>query len=219
MSTLKVNNIQNLGGTVETYRYVQTLYYTSSGTFVKADYPWLNAIRVKCQGAGGGGGAANVDNTGGSGGGGGGYAEHFISDINSLAASENVTVGAGGAGGTTASGASGNPSSFGSAVVCNGGAFGLVPTNPGGAGGTISTNNDFEVAGGIGGWGGNLVGGAIGLGGHSFLGFGGANVIYGSSGNRGGGYGGGGSGGYRFPSTTRVGGSGSDGIVIVELYA
>jgi hypothetical protein len=40
------------------YRYVQSIYYTSNGTFVKATYPWLRAVRVRVQGAGGGGGGA-----------------------------------------------------------------------------------------------------------------------------------------------------------------
>ena len=44
---------------LEGYVYVDTVYFTSSGTFTKATYPWLRAIRVKCQGAGGGGGGVS----------------------------------------------------------------------------------------------------------------------------------------------------------------
>jgi hypothetical protein len=47
------------------YNLVQTLYYTSSGTFTKASYPWLRAIKVKVQGAGGGGGGCATTAAGG----------------------------------------------------------------------------------------------------------------------------------------------------------
>lgn len=218
MSELRVNATATAGGT-DAYRYVDTVYFTSSGTFTKADYPWLRAIRVKCQGAGGGGGAGTIDYRCGSGGGGGAYAEDFITDIVSLSASETVTVGAKGLGGVAASGSSGGASSFGSVVVCGGGAFGVVPTNAGGAGGTVSTSNELIINGSNGGWGGQYTDGGNGLGGHSFLGFGAPNSIAGGGGLPGLPYGGGGSGGYRFTSTTRQGGDGADGIVIVELYA
>jgi hypothetical protein len=38
------------------YQYRERFTFTSSGTFVKADYPWLRAIRVRCVGGGGAGG-------------------------------------------------------------------------------------------------------------------------------------------------------------------
>jgi hypothetical protein len=41
------------------YNFVQSVYFNSSGTFTKATYPWLKAIKVKCQGAGGGGSGGN----------------------------------------------------------------------------------------------------------------------------------------------------------------
>jgi hypothetical protein len=50
------------------YVYVDTVYFTSSGTFTKASYPWLRAIRVRCQGGGGGGGGTNANGTGSHGG-------------------------------------------------------------------------------------------------------------------------------------------------------
>jgi hypothetical protein len=85
------------------YRFVTTVYFTSSGTFTKADYPWLRAIRVKCQGGGGGGGGAATTGVGqqaiSSGGAGGAYAESFITNIAGLDASVTVTRGAGGTGG------------------------------------------------------------------------------------------------------------------------
>src|SRR6056297_165807 len=60
------------------YAFVETVYFTSNGTFSKGDYPWLRAIRVACQGAGGGSGGAQATSSGqcsaGGAGGGGGYA-------------------------------------------------------------------------------------------------------------------------------------------------
>jgi hypothetical protein len=78
------------------FAFVETVYFTSNGTFTKADYPWLRAIRVKCQGGGGGGGRAVATSSStvsaGDGGGGGGYAESFITNIASLDASVTVTL-------------------------------------------------------------------------------------------------------------------------------
>jgi len=139
------------------YQYVQTVYFTSSGSFTKASYPWLRAIRVKAQGAGGGGGGTDQCTSGEAaaavGGGGGCYAESFITNIASLASSVTVTIGAGGAGGTggdsgtpTASDAAdGGDSSFGSGaayeVSAGGGFFG----RPGRDSSAVS-GNDGEPA-------------------------------------------------------------------------
>src|SRR5690606_33936365 len=69
---------------------VETLYFTSSGTFKKADYPWLARVRVRVQGAGGGGGGAAAPSAGqaaeGGGGGSGGYCEKVL-QVGELAAS------------------------------------------------------------------------------------------------------------------------------------
>jgi hypothetical protein len=119
------------------FQYVGTRYYTSSGTFAKAD-PFgdssfdgakMRAIRVRVQA--GGGGAAGCGTTGAGqvdiaeSGGAGGYAESFITDIAGLGTSVTVTRGDGGAGGTGAAvGSVGGSSSFGTAVVAAGGVFG-----------------------------------------------------------------------------------------------
>jgi hypothetical protein len=91
-----VGNVNQLG---EGYTFVETAYFTSSGSFVKATYPYLRAIKVRLVGGGGGGCgvATNADGCG-TGGGGGGYAERFYTDIASLDASVTVTVGAAGTG-------------------------------------------------------------------------------------------------------------------------
>lgn len=218
------------------YKYQQTVKYTSSGSFLKVNYPGVKAIRVRVQGGGGAGGSAqpaSVNNhSKGAGGGGGGYAEKLIL-VDALAATETVTVGAG-ALGTTAIGAgnTGGTSSFGSHVSATGGLGGNTATNQalyvcaiGGDGG-IGTNGDLNVRGGAGGTGtGYATVGTGGTGGSSVLGGGAAGTYTGSSGGTlpgltGGVYGGGGGGAMQVQSTTTTaaGGSGAQGIVLVEVY-
>jgi hypothetical protein len=217
------------------YRYVSTVYFTSSGTFEKADYPWLRAIRVKCQAGGGGGGGCSITGVSegslGTGGGGGGYAESFITDIAGLASSVTVTRGAGGDGGTAGNnaGSAGGSSSFGSLVAAAGGL---------GGGGATAAAVLFRtpVAGGDGTTGDLLVPGAPSLlatlnvsqsifvqstGGGSFLGAGALARTSNGNGIAGKAFGGGGSAGANGVSqgTARAGGDGGNGIVIVELYA
>jgi hypothetical protein len=220
---------------VNAYNFVQTLYYTSSGTFTKATYPWLRAIRVKVQGAGGGGSGAPATGagqvSGGGGGGGGGYAEKFITDIAELSSSITVTVGAGGAGGIgNASGANAGSSIFDSVTGGGGG---------GGEVGNVAAPIDIY---GNGGSGGNGSGGDLnirGSGGSYFFapqafrlyrGGGGGSQLGGSTqmtvagsasaGDTGLSFGGGGFSAVNSPSQgAKIGGAGAPGIVIVELYA
>jgi hypothetical protein len=212
----------------------EVVYFTSSGTFTKATYPWLNAIKIKCQGAGGGSGGSGATgagqvNSGGSGGG-GVYAESFITDIDGLASSITVTIGAGGAAGAAGNnaGSNGGSSSFGTVVSANGGNGGVagVPAAPPtfnlatvnsttGTGDLVIAGQGTEQAlyittGGI----------TSPRGGNSVLGIG----AHGRTGGQGGGpgllYGGGASGGSTNPSSGAVAGAaGGNGIVIVELYA
>jgi hypothetical protein len=213
---------------LEGYVYVDTLYFTSSGTFTKASYPWLRAIRVKVQGAGGGGGGAGATGasqfSNGFGGLGGAYAESFITDIAGLDASVTVTRGAGGAGGndTPGAGSAGGQSSFGSIVTANGG----------GGGGGFAAGPDSNIAfflvswtgGGQANGSGDLV--VRGRPSHAFVG--GISVLGGpgsvqtlGNGSAGVGFGGGGSAGVNRDSSepARSGGAGANGIVIVELFA
>jgi hypothetical protein len=201
------------------YQYRETVYFTSSGTFVKADYPWLRAIRVRCVG-GGGGGTTDVNiSAGGSGGGGG--AESFITDIAGLAASVTVTRGAGGAGRTTAGvGNNGTASSFGALVAANGGEAAPDGSAPGQGG--AGTAGNLLVSGGPGtsGMRTNQFGDGrsiTGNGGNApfGLGFGGRGLIATSTaGAPGQLYGGGASGaGY-----STVSNAGANGIVIVDLF-
>jgi hypothetical protein len=213
--------------TTAAYRYVDTVYFTSSGTFTKATYPWLRAIRVRCVGGGGGGGGTQGTNGhGGGGGGAGGYAESFITDIAGLDASVTVTRGAGAAGGTSnVAGPNANASSFGSLVV-GGGGLGTANGNAGEGGsataGDFLANGNSGGAGSFpdssrfapGGSGGGSVFGGAGRGrelrnGQSLNGLSGASFGAG---------GGGGSQGSNSLSSAS-GGAGANGIVIVELYA
>jgi hypothetical protein len=215
----------------------EIVYFTSNGTFTKASYPWLRAVRVRVQGGGGGGGGAesttSLQGAAGAGGAGGGYAELLIA-ASSLGSSETVTVGAAGSGASGASGSAGGNSSFGTLVVGNGGGAGtlglasnaatavngpaggtgtgdlVVAGEPGG--GAMRDGNDYTVAG---------LGGSAVLG-HGAKGF--LNVITFDNGvagvNAPSGYGGGGSGARNAGvQSTRAGGNGSAGIVIVELFA
>jgi len=220
------------------YRYHSTVYFTSSGTFTKASYPWLRAIKVTVVGGGGGGGGAEATGAGesaeGAGGAGGGYAIKFITDIAGLSASETVTVGAGGSGaaagngngsdgGTTSAfgltGGFGSRGDGGDATGTAGYAFGRSSTS--GTGGDINGHGDYGGAG-------IVVDGSIsrvGLNNH-----GGGTIITGvinvaqsatdgtaADANTGGG----GSGGRnrQASQTAKAGGNGAAGIVIVELYA
>ena len=217
------------------YRYLTTLYYTSSGTFTKASYPSLRAIRVKAIGAGGGGGGAGA--TGASqvsiagSGGSGGYSEKFYTDIASLSSSITVTVGSGGAGGTSGgAGSTGGDTTF-SGITANGGGGGDIGpvgsvtfyySNPGTGG--SSSGGDLNISGSGGrpgtAWASDRVQGAVG--GSSLLS--GSNrrsvETTGSIGAAGPLYGGGGDGGVNAQSqSARSGGAGAAGIVIVELYA
>jgi hypothetical protein len=218
---------------VTPYRFVETVYFTSSGTFTKASYPWLRAIKVIVIGAGGaGGGAAATGGTQcstGSGGGGGGYSETTIFDIAGLASSVTVTRGAGGAGVSGGTGNAGGQSSFGALVVANGGGGGGV------RGATTANAKIRGAAGGAAGSGGTLVAGGNpggpadaevgafgfgGAGGGSIFGGGGRSPDVNNAGEAGSNFGGGGSGACNLASqSARTGGAGGNGIVIVELYA
>lgn len=217
------------------YLPAQYVYFTSGGTFSKASYPWLRAIRVTCVGGGGGGGRALATGAGqassGDGGGAGGEAVRFITDIAGLAPSVTVTIGAGGTTTTSASNAGGS-TSFGSLAVATGGDAGGTLA----AGSTIVVNTS-SILGGIGTTGDLLIPGepgqncsraatdraAGGSGGSSRLGAGGPARGSGAGKQDGlaaRGYGSGGSGAANAPSqTATAGGAGTPGIVVLELFA
>lgn len=130
--------------------------FTATGSFAKSSVPGhISHIIVHVWGAGGGGGGADTDGFRAVGGGGGGYSRERIA-VSALAASETVTVGAGGTAGTSAAtpgaGGAGGTSSFGTTPFCSA---------TGGAGGTAGVTGIMAgVAGGAGSGGDlNLTGG------------------------------------------------------------
>ena len=221
------------------YLYAGTRYYTSSGTFDKAD-PLetgdigLRAIRVRVVGGGGGGGGSVVPSAGrcaiGGSGGGGGYAEAFVL-ASSLDASETVTRGAAGsAGATSGAGGAGGTSSFGAHASATGGAAGKAGVN---------SAPIFAISGVAGGSG--TVGDYLGTGGASASVLmlrsdfvtnspSGGSVLSGgmpatvetatnAAGSAGTGFGVGGTGGATVAgSTAQTGGAGSTGILIVDCF-
>lgn len=218
------------------YRFQQTIKYTSSSIFTKGSFPECKAVRVRVQAGGASGGcaatAATGNNSKGAGGGGGGYAEKFIL-ASALAATETVTVGAGGAPTTTVgAGNTGGTSSFGTHCVATGGIGGQTATNQslmvnaiGGEGG-IGTVGDILIKGGSGGHGvGYATLGTGGQGGNSFMGGGAIGTTTPSgggnlAGNTGGNYGGGGGGAMANAgfTGTAASGAGAPGIVLVDVY-
>jgi hypothetical protein len=220
----------NKGG----YEFSETLYRTTSGSFIKADYPDVRAIMVKVQGGGAGGGGAGATTAGsasvGAGGGGGVYAEKFFEDVSTLAGTVTITIGAGGAGGTAAtSGNAGGESSFGTAVVADGGTGGgsrantLIPALITSAVSVESGTGDFVRPGEVGGVGifAKVAQAGAGHGGNSLFGAGGRGAAANNAGANGTGYGSGGGGSAAGGSSTEIarnGGAGAAGIVIIELY-
>jgi len=212
-------------------RLVSFTVISSSGTYS----PPANssAILVECLGAGGGGGGAEgalaTGSAAGGSGGAGSYARKYIS---SLSGSYSVTIGTGGPGGSggtaglgeqTAGSAGGN-TTFDTVLTCNGGAGGGAGASTtlgsavalGGAGGAISTGGDINTAGNAGG-NGLTFGTAVSIsepGGGSYFGGGAAGVVS-ANGNSASTYGAGASGGATEGTTSRSGGTGGSGVVIV----
>ncbi|TII85676.1 tail fiber protein [Escherichia coli] len=201
-------------------RLVNTQVFTSSGTYTPT--PGTKRIRVTITGGGGGGGGcqaiSNNETFFGAGGGAGGT---IISIITPTQNSYPVTIGAGGAGGVSATnGTSGGNSVFASLIApggSGGGKSGVTNTN-GGNGGVPSTG-DIRITGGHGGDGqsGNI--GVSGEGGTSYWGGGGrAGAGGGVIGKA---YGSGGGGAYDagYSGTSMTGGKGASGICIIEEFA
>ncbi|ELV4012567.1 tail fiber protein [Escherichia coli] len=201
-------------------RLVNTQVFTSSGTYTPT--PGTKRIRVTITGGGGGGGGCKAYSSSetffGAGGGAGGT---IISIMTPTQNSYPVTIGAGGAGGVSATnGTSGGNSVFASLIApggSGGGKSGVTNTN-GGNGGVPSTG-DIRITGGHGGDGqsGNIS--VSGEGGTSYWGGGGrAGAGGGVIGKA---YGSGGGGAYDagYSGTSMTGGKGASGICIIEEFA
>jgi hypothetical protein len=201
--------------------------FTTSGTYSKPT--GLARVKVTVLGGGGGGGGSGNPSTQQAGGGGsGGYSIKVI-EAASLGASETVTVGAGGVGGSSTSGGAGGTSSFGAHCSATGGAGGIrnttsysgLPVNGGaGSGGNVNASGHrgglpfFDSDGGI------YSVKHSGDGADSLMGMGGVRVIAAgveTNGNPASGYGAGGSGAHGL-TNYKTGGAGEAGIVIVEEF-
>src|SRR3990167_448738 len=142
--------------------------FTASGTWTKptaATGVYVEAFGAGGGGGGGRGGAAGTARNGGGGGGGGGRA-FFILPASVLAATETVTIGAGGtegnggSSGAGADGTAGGNSTFGSFLTGYGGGFGngdsAAGTGNGGGGGGGSAAVGVNASGAAGGTGGGV---------------------------------------------------------------
>ena len=187
----------------------QLTVFTASGSYTKP--AGLKAVKVSAVGGGGGGAEGPSAQRGGGGGGAGTAIAHIPASV--LAASETVTIGAGGAGGVTVgvSGTAGGTTSLGTLLTAAGGGGGASSAGGVAAGGA-GTELDYIKSGGHGsdgtsGTGGSGDGGnsAFGGGGRSGSGGGIAGTIYG---------GGGGSG----TGGVGSGAAGAQGIVIIEEF-
>ena len=215
--------LENLGlGDTSGYvgRWVNTLVFTSSGTYTPT--PGTKRIRVTITGGGGGGGGckaiSNNETFFGAGGGAGGT---IISIMTPTQNSYPVTIGAGGAGGVSATnGTRGGNSVFASLIAPGGEGGGKVGvTNTNGGNGGVPSTGDIRITGGDGGDGqsGNI--GVSGEGGTSHWGGGGrAGAGGGVIGKA---YGSGGGGAYDagYSGTSMTGGKGASGICIIEEFA
>ncbi|MCT4762249.1 phage tail protein [Escherichia coli] len=201
-------------------RLVNTRVFTSSGTYTPT--PGIKRIRVTITGGGGGGGGckaiSNNETFFGAGGGAGGT---IISIMTPTQNSYPVTIGAGGAGGVSATnGTSGGNSVFASLIAPGGAGGGKVGvTNTNGGNGGVPSTGDIRITGGNGGDGqsGNIS--VSGEGGTSYWGGGGrAGAGGGVSGKA---YGSGGGGAYDagYSGTSMTGGKGAAGICIIEEFA
>lgn len=212
------------GGPVDNCRLLDIQVFTSDGTYTKN----ANALYVIVEAVGGGGsggqasGAFSSNKSQGAGGGGGEYGLKVI-DNDSIAATEAVTVGAGGSAGN------GGTSSFGAHITAVGGNVGGTGSSAslsiGGIGGTGGTGGDLYIPGGDGGNSGTRA--TTSSNAPAYSGMGGASYLSGNAkctnleagaGFTGKLYGGGGSGGHTNTSSAAAGGLGAAGIVIVREY-
>lgn len=212
----------------------QVVQFETAGSvtaFTKASYPGLRKVHIRVIGGGGGGAGGQAGGVGlvaRASGSGGGYSESLL-DASALGASENVTVGIGGAAGIGNNpGGPGGSSSFGGFVIALGGngsttamASGTTATTVDGPVGAGLGSGQIRLGGGNGGYayrlnstdGVNLPGGMGGYG----AGVGGNGLVTVGNGNNGVRFGGGGSGAIA-GITPQNGGAGASGAVFVTLY-
>lgn len=205
-------------------RLIGTVIINANGVYAKAtNNP--SYIIIEVWGGGGGGGGVS-GGSGAAGGGAGGYSRKKILAA-ALAASETVTIGAGGAGGTTAptAGSTGGTTSFGAHAQATGGAGGagvsIIALVSGGAGG-VGSGGDLNLTGNAGFPNGANVSGysMSGAGGDTSLGGSGAGLTatFATAGANAVSNSGSGGGGAVAQGSAAVGGNGGSGRVIIYEY-
>lgn len=224
-STTLVPNLSVTGA------FIGTQVLTASGTYTPT--AGTKTVRIELLGGGGGGGGVLASGGGRAGsGGGGGAGGYLIKTFSGVTGTYTVTVGAGGAGGVNGT----NGGNGGSTTFVNGGttytAFGgtggtfmLAVNNAGdnvagGAGAVVSTNGDINGAGAPGLYGTSVNGanGSSGNGGSTLYGGGGVGISASGAGIAGAGFGAGGSGAFDIINTSRTGGAGKGGVIIIYEY-
>lgn len=219
--------------------WIASKIITGTGTYTPS--PGTSSIQVTCIGSGGGAGGVKgviLMKGASSGGGSGSFCSKYITPV---AASYSYDVGLGGPGGdgaTPNSGEDGSSTFFGGILTAPGGTSSSFVTADSGAAaltaigagpGTVGTGGDFNSAGLPGGTAFNFatlgvlfasdcVSGAGGD--RPGFGSGGAAIRGGSSnGANGGGYGSGGGGATTNGVTSRDGGTGADGVILIAEYS
>ena len=157
--TGKGGKFLSTNGTAASWDSIDSVIYTTPGTYSWTAPSGVDMIRVAMVGGGGGGGG-NADNQGGgSGGGAGAYvgigtttSETFLQVLPVIAgASYNVTVGTAGVGGiTNVNGSPGGNTSvayYGGTFTANTGSGGVKNGGAGGAGGTATTTGTNYLGG------------------------------------------------------------------------
>lgn len=214
-------------GTFKTFS-MNVQVFTSDGTYTPTS--GMVYCMIECTGAGGGGGgtasaAAATLSSGGSGGG-GGYSRK-LSSASTVGASQTVTIGTGGPGGTAGNnnGTAGGDTSLGAICIGKGGSGGSGGNgssfSAGGAGGVAGTG-DFSVPGQTGnGWNDQT---------NTTIPIPTSSSVYGYStpftssitpqtGTSGGLYGSGGAGGLSFNANgAAAGGNGANGFIVITEY-
>lgn len=191
--------------------------FMASGTYT----PTAGMLYCKVTATGGGGGGGASSTTSGRSGGGGGAGATVIKTFAAatIGASKAVTIGGGGAGGTTGNGSDGSDTTLGALLTAahgSGGVGSSAKNNAGGAGGTASggdvningANGTRGIEDGVTTW---------GKGAASYWGDGGS-YHYGATALSATVPGAGGGGGVSNDTTSRAGGAGADGIVVIEEY-
>lgn len=209
-----------IGSKLQTFTPTNIQVFSTPGTATWTKPSNISTVYVKAWGAGGGGGEGNGANTRcGGGGGPGGYSEGFTGVTGNV----TVTIGTGGAGGNGGTvAADGTLSSFAgtTTLTANGGSKGVSDTSSSAGGAAGSASNGSINITGTAGQSCNASGTTLafgGSGGSPFNGSGGYGCATntGCNGQVGGNPGGGGGGGARANTTDAIGGSGSNGMVIV----